>query len=252
MTTAAMQTPATQTPAMLPYKRQGEIDYASLEFNPDKRHTHPDDMEQNPQLHAIHDYMRDRFSDYDQRADVLLDSNVFICYDPANLNVRVAPDIILAFGVDAASIRRRRIYLPWEAGKAPDYVLEVASESTGRVDTGRKRRIYAEIGIQEYWRFDATGGRYHGAPMAGERLVNGGYERIDLTDGPDGILKGYSEVIRLSLCWDNGWPLFYDPGSGIYLQNRRQERAAHDAERAALMAENELLRERLRRLQSGS
>lgn len=186
-----MTTAATQTLAMLPYQRQGEIDYASLEFNPDKRHTHPDDMEQNPQLYAIHDHMRDRLSDYDRRADVLLDSNVFICYNPANLNIRVAPDIILAFGLDAAAIRRRRIYLPREAGKPPDYVLpdyvlEVASESAGSVDTGRKRQIYAAIGILEYWRFDATGGRCHGEPMAGERLVNGRYQRIDLTNEPGG------------------------------------------------------------------
>ena len=56
-------------------------------------------------------------------------------------------------------------------GKPPDWVLEVASESTSRVDVNRKPGIYAQIGVPEYWRFDPTGGRYHGQPMAGERLV---------------------------------------------------------------------------------
>ena len=28
---------------------------------------------------------------------------------------------------------------------------------------------------------------------------------------PDGILKGYSPALRLSLCWDNEMLRFYDP-----------------------------------------
>jgi hypothetical protein len=116
------------------------------------------------------------------------------------------------------------------------------------VDVNRKPAIYARIGVLEYWRFDPTGGRYHGRPLAGDRLVHGVYQPIDLTAQPDGILKGYSEVLELSLCWDEGWPRFYDPATGTYLENWRQERQARlDAE-----AENERLREELRRLQSES
>ena len=49
---------------------------------------------------------------------MFLDNETYICYDPRNLNVRVAPDIYLAFGVDARAIRPRRLYLPWEGGQA--------------------------------------------------------------------------------------------------------------------------------------
>ena len=80
-------------------------------------------------------------------------NETYICYDPRNLNVRVAPDIYLAFGVDARAIRPRRLYLPWEVGKPPDWALEVASASTGRDDVNRKPAIYAAIGILEYWCF---------------------------------------------------------------------------------------------------
>ena len=38
-------------------------------------------------------------------------------------------DVYLAFGVNTHAIRERRLYLPWEAGKPPDWVLEVASVS---------------------------------------------------------------------------------------------------------------------------
>ena len=103
----------------------------------------------------------------------------------------------LAFGVDADAIRQRKLYLPWEAGKPPDWVLEVASVSTGREDVGRKREIYARIGVPEYWRFDPQDGAYHGQrSWPGTGWWPGGYEPIELTTAPDGLLKGYSPR-----CW---------------------------------------------------
>ena len=139
--------------------------------------------------------------------------------------------------MDAPAIRQRKLYLPWEVGKPPDWVLEIASSSTGREDVSRKREIYARIGVPEYWRFDPQDGEYHGQRLAGDRLVAGGYEPIELTTAPDGILKGYSEVLGLSLCWAGGWPRLYDPATDTYLTNWRQERAGRQAERNAYEAQ---------------
>ena len=50
---------------------------------------------------------------------------------------------------------------------------------------------------------------------------------------PDGILKGYSPALRLSLCWDNEMLRFYDPQSGEYLRNFEAEQARADSEQAA-------------------
>jgi hypothetical protein len=75
--------------------------------------------------------------------------------------------------------------------------------------------------------------------MAGGRLVDGVYEPIELTTEPDGILKGYSDVLELSLSWDEGWPRFYDPADGTYLENWRQDRESLRAERESLRAERE-------------
>ena len=226
---------------MLPYVKGGKIDYASLDYNPDEPEPMPDAMEQEPVIQEILGIMGSRFTDFGHRPDVFLSSNTILCYDPSNLNVRRQPDIYLSFGVDQAAIRRRRIYLPWEAGKPPDLALEVGSLSTGPSDTIVKPRVYAAIGIGEYWRFDPSGGDHHGAPMSGWRLVNGAYAPIELTTEPDGALKGYSEVMGLFLCWDESWPRFYDPATGMYLENWRQERAAREAERAALQAKREAL-----------
>ena len=111
-------------------------------------------------------------------------------------------------------------------------MLEIGSASTGRDDVGRKRDIYAHIGVPEYWRFDPSkDSEHHGQKLAGDRLVGGEYRPIELTTAPDGLLKGYSDLLKLSLSWDDGWPRFYDPATDTYLTNWRQERAARRAER---------------------
>ena len=238
---------------MLPYRRQGEIDYASLEFTPDRRDGPPDHMDQLNEIDEIMGLFRARFTDFGERPDVFLNRETFICYDPNNLNVRVSPDIYLAFGVDARAITPRRLYLPWEVGKPPDFVLEVASESMGSEDINRKPRIYAAIGVPEYWRFDPSGGAYHGSPLSGSLLVDGACRAVALTTEPDGILKGYSPVLEISLAWDDGWPRIYDPATGTYLEGWREVwHARLAAETRALTAEAEvaLLREQLQRLQS--
>ena len=240
---------------MLPYQRGGEIDYASLEFNPDRRDGPPDHMDQIDEIDEIMGLLRARFTDFGQRPDVFLNRETFICYDRSNLNVRVSPDIYLAFGVDARAITPRRLYLPWEVGKPPDFALEVASGSTGREDVNRKPGIYAAIGVPEYWRFDPSGGEYHDAPLSGGLLLDGAYRPVELTTEPDGILKGYSPLLELSLAWDEGWPRLYDPATGTYLEGWREvwhARLAAEARALAAEAEAQLLREQLRRLQSGN
>ena len=249
-------TTATQIPTMLPYVKRGEIDYASLEYNPDEPEPMPEAMEQEPVVTEILGILASRFTDFSNRPDVFLSSNTILCHDPRNLNVRRQPDIYLTFGVDQRAIRRRRLYLPWEAGKPPDLALEVGSESTGDEDTVVKPRVYANLGIAEYWRFDPSGGDHHGAPLTGWVLRDGKYQPIALTTQPDGVLKGYSALLGLYLAWDEGWPRFYDPATNSYIENWREERARWTQERARwtqertrLEAENEILRETVRRLQ---
>ena len=227
-TTVPVPTPVT----MRPYREQGTIDYAGLDFNPDERELPPDAMEQEPAVQEMLGLLAGHFTDFGERPDVFLSSNTILCYDPDDLNVRVAPDVYLAFGVETQAIRRRRLYLPWEAGKPPDLAVEVASASTARQDVTAKRQIYARIGVREYWRFDPTGGNYHGQPLAGERLFEGAYRPIELTREPDGVLKGYSAVLGLCLCWARELPRLYDRATGAYLESGREVAAAREAAEA--------------------
>ena len=95
-------------------------------FDPDDPEK-PDAMQQHPEQREIVNLLSARFAEFDTRPDVFIDYDSFICYDRTDLNVRVSPDVYLVFGVDAAAIRPRRLYLPWEAGKPPDWALEIGS-----------------------------------------------------------------------------------------------------------------------------
>ena len=122
----------------------------------------------------------------------------------------------------------------------PDFVLEVGSESTARHDVTGKRDIYARIGVAEYWRFDRSGGELYGEPLAGDFLEGGTYRPAELTTEPDGILKGYSPVLRLSLAWRDGMLVFYDPEAGEYLRNLREERVAREVAESTLGIERRI------------
>ena len=217
------------------YRIRSVIDYDSLSFNPDEPEPLPDAMYQYPILREILHVLNAHISSVHPSAseEVFQGSNTFICYDPNDLNVRVGPDFYAAFGVDAQAIERRRLYLPWEVGKPPDFVLEVASVSTARHDITTKRDIYARIGVLEYWRFDRTGGEFYGQRLAGDRLENGVYQPMSLTTEPDGVVKGYSPTLGLSLCWRDEMLVFYNHQTGRYLRNLEQAEAALSAEQAA-------------------
>ena len=123
------------------------------------------------------------------------------------------PDLLIAFGVDPATYRRRRAYVIADQGKPPDFVLEVASPSTRRIDATAKRNDYAALGILEYWRFDETL-RGRNPRLAGDRLVDGQYQPMPIEELPGGILQGYSEVLNLYLRWERSQLEWYDPATG--------------------------------------
>ena len=171
-----------------------DIDYASLSFNPDEPEPLPEAMYQYPILLEILPILGAHLNRIYDQEGVFHGSNTFICYDPDNLNVRVGPDFYFASGVDAPAIEGTKLYLPWEVGKPPDFVLEIASESTAEHDVIGKRQIYAEIGVPEYWRFDRSErGLLRCAPGRGEagrrNLPTGAAER-GAGRHPQGIQPG--------------------------------------------------------------
>ena len=135
------------------------------------------------------------------------------------------PDLIVAHNCDVALVDEQRGYAIDRQGKAPDFVLEVASRPTGRVDYTDKRRDYERFGVLECWRFDPSGGEYHDAALAGDRLVDGTYQPIVIDRIGEDRLRGYSEALRLYVCWEDGKLRFYDAGTESYLRSHDEERA---------------------------
>ena len=156
-----------------------------------------------------------------------VNGNTFIYYEEGNRNRRISPDCYVLLGMSQEaeeSFERNNTYLLWEVGKAPDFVLEIGSESTADVDLGSKRGLYAELGVGEYWRYDPTGGDFYGNPLVGEILVEGEYRPIPLKHESDGRVWGHSEALKLELWWEDGDLRFWDPVVGRWLLSQEEER----------------------------
>ena len=218
-----------------------------------------DGMQQAPIIVDIAHMLTAHFK---SESEVFVSAGGFIFYDPDNGNRRIAPDLYIAFGVDAEGIwGNLPNYLMWQIGKPPDFVLEVASPSTASNDLGHKRDLYARLGVAEYWRLDPTGGDLYGQPLSGERLVDGEYQPCELNTDADGAIWAYSDVLGLLICWDVELENQFDvrnPSTGRTIRPGDAEREASRAAQVELLAaaarERELLAEieRLRRRQSES
>ena len=138
---------------------------------------------------------------YRDRPDVQAGGNNLIYYEEGDPAKRIAPDVYVAFDVPK---RKRMVYKVWEEGKAPDFVLEVASRSTWRRD--RNRKLYAKLGVREFWLFDPQG-KFFDLPLEGYVLEgrasrplpghveNGGWVMRSQVLGLDLVARG--EELRL-------------------------------------------------------
>ena len=146
----------------------------------------PDGEYQAPIYVRILSALRVHFQDV---SGARVNGDTFIYYIEGDPRRSVSPDCYVVLGLSdeaLSSIERNNVYLVWEVGKPPDFILEIGSKSTARVDLGRKRALYAELGVGEYWRFDATGGEFYGESLVGERLVGGEYRRMEMRHESDG------------------------------------------------------------------
>lgn len=186
------------------------------------------------------------------RPDVFVGSDMLMYYRMNDNATRVAPDVFVVFGATGKHFRDS--WIVWREGRAPDFVMEVASPSTWQQDAAEKRDIYAGMGVSEYWRYDPTGS-FFSPELVGERLVGGVYQQIKVTTDSEGILRGRSDVLGLDICARPGLELrLYDPEGGQYLRTHREsEEALQAAEAGRQAAEEEItrLREQLRGLQGG-
>jgi Uma2 family endonuclease len=153
----------------------------------------------------------------------------------------VVPD---AFVVKDCDSHQRRTYKIWEEGKPPDVVLETTSKSTQHVDLVHKAKVFAEMGVAEYFLYDPTGD-YLTAQLLGYRRNGGGFVPIE----PDE--SGAIECRELGLLFrlEVGDLVMYvkETGERLLTSDEREVRARELAEQAQMREQHFRAREQLAR-----
>ena len=139
--------------------------------------------------------------------------------------------MLVAFGVGS---HRRRSYALWREGKAPDFVMEVASVSTWRRDRDEKPSLYESLGVREYFLYDPVGGRLE-PRLQGHVLREGRYR---------GVASGASCERRAGAAQRRRWAFgriwrgreqalrWHDPVTGQDLEDYDEVHAAREAAEA--------------------
>ncbi len=81
---------------------------------------------------------------------VYVSGNLMCYYAEHKPSQSISPDV---FVVRGAAKGERRVYKFWEE-PAPNVVLEISSRKTRKEDFGKKKDIYAWLGVREYFVFD--------------------------------------------------------------------------------------------------
>ena len=139
------------------------------------------------------------------------------------------PDLMVAFNIRHAHILAQKGYAISEQGKPPDFVLEVASDTTSQNDEVRKWHDYASFGIPEYWMYDPDWGLRYATGLSGWTLADGVYQAIPIVQYDEGMHYGESAALGLQVCWEYGELRWYDPAAGRYLDTFDSTSDARDA-----------------------
>ena len=162
------------------------VDYPSSDGKPMTE----SDFQLHPLIYAV-----DRLRRYFRNdPDVYVSGNLLIYYEEGADRKSVAPDVFVVFG---ARDVKRSSYLLWKEPKAPDFVLEITSQSTWREDQ-EKRRLYRRLGVREYCQYDPTRD-YLDPPLQALGLVGRDYKPLPVRELADGTLALRSEVLGLEL-----------------------------------------------------
>jgi hypothetical protein len=153
----------------------------------------------------------------------------------------------VVFGIPQGN---RRVYKLWEEGPAPAVVFELTSNSTRARDLGEKRRLYEEMGVQEYFLFDPEGD-YLSPKLQGFRLEGYFYAPLKPLALPDKEWELTSEMLGLKLRSEGPLLHLFHAETEEKLRTPAEEAAARhiaEAHNLALEAELAQLKAELARL----
>jgi len=135
----------------------------------------------------------------------------------------------------------RKTFKLWEEGVPPCFIVEVTSGSTRDEDVRKKKVLYEQLGVEEYFLHDPEGD-YLSPQLQGFRLFNDRYTPI--RPKPDGSLE--SRTTGLTLRVEGTNLRLIDTATGDRLlwieeldQDRQQEKAGRQAAEETVRAAQE-------------
>jgi Uma2 family endonuclease len=174
--------------------------------------------------------------------DVYVGGNLFLYYREGEPQSVVAPDIFFVRGVLSGV---RKTFKLWEEGVPPCFIIEVTSESTRDEDIRKKKILYEQLGVEEYFLHDPEGD-YLSPQLQGFRLFNDRYTPI--RPKPDGSLE--SRTTGLTLRVEGTNLRLIDTATGelqLWVaevdQDRLREKAARQAAEVRAQAAEERARQ---------
>ena len=201
-------------PPARPEPEPVEIEYPSSDGQPM--------AENDKQANAMVDLFGPLRARYAPAENVYVGLDLLIYYQRGDKEREVAPDVFVARDVPK---RSRDTYQIWEEGKAPDFVLEVASPSTAGYDAEDKMDLYARLGVREYWLYDPKGGlpkpRLQGYALSGAKCRRlRGRKRAGVK------VAVWSRVLDLELRFEADRLRLWDPAAKECLLTLEEEKAA--------------------------
>jgi Uma2 family endonuclease len=170
------------------------------------------------------------------RTDIYIAADMFWYWEEGNSAARRAPDVMVIKGVGREV---RRSFFSWrENGAVPCFIVEFASENTWREDLYEKRRLYAALGVREYFIFDPEA-LYLRPTLQGFRLdERGNYVPLE----PDTADRLKSEELGLYLLGEGTMLRLIDAATGLPVPTREERVGQLEAEVARLRAQLEQAR----------
>src|SRR5205085_1326347 len=89
-----------------------------------------------------------------RRKDFYIATNMYVYFSENQVTTHDfrGPDVFVVLGVPN---HPRKSYMLWKEGKGPNVVIEILSDSTRRVDKGKKKQIYQDVlRVPEYFYCD--------------------------------------------------------------------------------------------------
>lgn len=142
-------------------------------------------------LIKLRDILLTRYKDQD---DVYVGADMLVYYCEGVPRRFFVPDIFVVKNCDT---HVRRVFKIWEEPSPPHMIIEITSKSTRRQDEVLKPRIYADIGVEEYFTFDPTAD-YMNPALQGFRRAKNAYEKIE----PDENGNLHCETLDITLSLD--------------------------------------------------